>query len=298
MTGDEDAIGAFFRAASDATSRVANMHEKELSKTPILQLSVRFLGSLLHNAAQKLIDKKQKTGDVRAQDEAIILSCSRLFYECFAGYELLRRGLVLQAIVLLRSAFEVTAQAILLMERGDLAERWLSGKKIAPREVRSLSRFAAVQRHLYKKLSALSHPNIDAIAYHTVPLPSTREIALAYGGWFGPKSVGQITTQFLFAQLVFLETLYTVYENDLDSMELLWRAETIETIGDKPNSIGLGWKELLSGWRKILTDLMDHFNSLPSDSVAMALHLDRVSTEPPSEETQSSAATIKTEGVK
>ncbi len=271
------AQASLYTSAESATASVTEKLSVELEKTPVLHFLMDHLSGFLYFAAQKLIDRKAKTGEERPRDEAVIASCSRLFNECFAGYLLARRGLVLHSIVLLRSAFEITSQAVLFMEREDLALAWLRGKKIPPKEVRSLSPFAAAQRQLYKKLSGLSHPNIEALRYHTVPLPSRKSMALAYGGWFVPKSAGQIATQYLFAQLVFLQRFYSAYHIDLQAHGLLWRPETLEVLRNSGDVEKFGWFDFLSGLRKMTTDLLDHYNALPDDALTMSLHLDDLS---------------------
>ncbi len=272
-----EAQASLYNSAESATAGVTEKLSVELEKTPTLHFLMDHLGGFLYFAAQKLIDRKAKTGEERPRDEAVIASCSRLFNECFAGYLLARKGLVLQSIVLLRSAFEITSQAVLFMEREDLALAWLRGKQIPPKEVRRLSPFAAAQRQLYKKLSGLSHPNIEALRYHTVPFPSQTAMALAYGGWFMPKSAGQIATQFLFAQLVFLERFYTTFHVDLQAHGLLWRPETLEAFKNTTALDKFGWFEFLSGVRKMTTDLLGHYNALPNDALSMSLRLDDLS---------------------
>ncbi len=148
-----------------------------------------------------------------------------------------------------------------------------------------MSRFAGAEHALYDKLSNLSHPNVEAMRYHTAPMPTLQKVALAYGGWFSPKSVGSIMCQFLFAQLVFLEAYYAIYSDDLAAQGLLWRTATLETVGADPRSKGLGWAELLSGWRRMCTDLVEHFNQMPSDSISMGLRLEEISTVIPGEDT-------------
>lgn len=274
--GPDSEHPSLYESANSATDKVADKLKLELDKTPALDFLMAMLGSFLYFAAQKLIDRKRKTGEERPKDEAVILSCSRLFNECFGGYLLARNGLVLQSIVLLRSAFEITTQALLFMEREDMARKWLKGRRIAPREVRGLSPFAGAARGLYTNLARLSHPNLEAIRYHTVPLLKRGGIALAYGGWFAPKSVGQIAVQFLFAQLVFLEGFYANYQEDLDAQGLLWRPETSKVVGKDFDLARLGWSQFLAVWRSMVTELLDSYNSLPDDAISLALHLDEL----------------------
>lgn len=254
-----------FDEAGRGTLFVERSIKEEFEKTPELEFLVKQFGSYVFNAAQKLIDRKLKTGETRVQDEAVILACPRLFSECFAGHRLARSGLVLQSIVLLRSAFEITSQAVLFMENEEMARRWLIGEQIAPRNVRRKSRFAAAHRDLYRHLSALAHPNLEALGYYSVPVWSGSAVALSYGGGFFPKAAGQIATQLLYAELVFLEVFYTVYERDLDQHGLLW----LPGMGAEERG-AMTWAKFLQGWRRALDDLLNKYNSLPDDGLALS----------------------------
>lgn len=262
-----------YNRAADATEKVAKRLTKELGKTPLIEFLFQHFGSLLFFAAQRLIDLRTKTGKRRPQDEAVILSCSRLFNECFSGYSLVRRGLMLQAIVLLRSTFEVTSQAILFMEREDMASRWLQGRRIAPKEVRAKSQFAGAHKELYDRLAGLSHANLEAAYYHTAPVAGHAYVGLAYGGWFAPKTAGQIAIQFLFAQLVFLETFYAVYESDLAQHDLLWMPATAKSVEDIGGKAPIAWADILGTWRKALTDLSADYNRMPDDTRELSKYL-------------------------
>jgi len=256
--------------AMEATQQVSQRLGDELSKTPMIHFLMRHFGSLIFHAAQRLIDRKIATGLTRPKDEAVIYSCSRLFNECFSGYLLAQKGLVLQAIVLLRSAFETSTQAILFMEREDMAKRWLEGHRIQPKEVRAKSPFASGQRELYARLARLSHPNLEALRYYSAPAHGSPHVGLAYGGWFVPKAAGQIVLQFLFAQLVLLENFYTTYLGDLEQHDLVWRRETLQALGEAPP---LTWSDYLAVWRRVLTELTDQYNSMPDDTLAVSKYL-------------------------
>ncbi|MDZ4278471.1 MAG: hypothetical protein U1B78_04970 [Dehalococcoidia bacterium] len=264
--------------AERETERVSDRLRAELNNTPLTDFLMRHFGSLLHNAAQRLIDRKRKTGETRARDEALIFSCSRLFIEYFAGYDLLLRGLILPAMVLLRAAFETSTQALLFMEREDMARQWLAGKRIAPKEVRAKSPYAAGQRELYERLSRISHPNLDALVFHTFPVAGQQHVGLAYGGVFAPKAVGQIALQFVFAQLVVLEAFYTIYARDLEEQGLVWKQETVDAVRALGGSdqAPIDWPTYLKVWRGALTDLVQHYNSLPDDGLAISQHLAEV----------------------
>lgn len=259
------------------TAGVSERLNAELDKWPLVPFLMRHFGSMLYWAAQKLIDRKAATGEERIKDDAVIESCARLFSECYAGYELARRGLILQSIVLLRSAFEITTQALLFMQREDMADKWLKGQKIRPKQVRELTAMPENQRKLYQKLSDLAHPNYNAFRYFSVPVPRKGTLAKAYvyGGRFAPKEAGQVAIQFLWAQLVFLESFYETYTEDLRKLGLLWRKETIEKVFDgKPAPEKFTWEQFLAGWRKALTQLTDdHAINMPEDFLEVSLAL-------------------------
>lgn len=262
--------------ALTATASVEARHQQELEADPILQHMADLFGSLVYYAAQKLIDRKAKTGQMRARDEAVITSCSRLYNECFAGFILLKKGLILPATVLLRAAFETTTQAILFVEDENTAKEWLQGRRIPPREVRAKSKFAASERDLYTKLAGLSHPNLEAIRLHAVPVSGLSAIALSYGGYFAPKALRQTFCQFLFAELVLLEAFYSSYSEDLGGEGLLWRKETLNEIGGEPD---MDWKTFFANWRRILTDQVSQAEQLSPDAVGIASHLESLAAQ-------------------
>jgi hypothetical protein len=148
--------------ADEVTAKVRAQIEEELSKMPSLAFLRGQFGSYLFNAAQRLIDLKHKTGVMRPRDEAIAISIPRLFTECHAADDLARSGRVLQAIVLLRSAFEIGTQTIAFMHDDDLASKWLADKRIEPKEVRALLDLDAEGAAEYTRLARLSHPNFQA----------------------------------------------------------------------------------------------------------------------------------------
>lgn len=269
--------GWLYDQAERETKAISERLQAELDKWPLIHFLTRHFGSLLFGASQRLIDRKVKTKEERLSDEAVIESCARLYSECYSGYLLVRNGLILQSIVLLRSAFEITTQALLFMQREDMAVKWLKGKKIKPQQVRDLTSMPETERKLYEKLSNLAHPNYNAFRYFAVPVPrkGTLGKAYAYGGWFAPKEAGQIAIQFLWAQLVFLEKFYQVYSDDLRVHGLLWRTETIEkAFGDKPVPEDFTWDQYLGGWRAALTRLAeDHAKNMPADVLEASLAL-------------------------
>lgn len=272
-----------FDMAERETTLVQQQLEAELAKWPMIHFLMRHFGSLLFHSSQRLIDLHKKTGTSTAQNEAVIESCVRLFSECYGGYALLRQGLIMQAIVLLRSTFEITTQAILFVQREEMALAWLQGRKIKPQRVRQLSSMPKSQRDLYDKLANLSHPNYEAFRYFSVPVPGSHGLAKAYiyGGWFAPREAGQIAIQYLWAQLVFLNAFYERYSRDLAAAGLLWSDQTVKEVFDgQANPAGYTWQTYLAFWREQLKQLTDqHAASLPDDYVDIALALSDYSPE-------------------
>ena len=103
---DEQQPAMIWDWAERETNSVAARIQTELDKWPLIHFLMRHFGSLLFNASQRLIDKSAKQRETLARDQAMMLTCSRLFSECYSSYGLLRQGMILQAIVMLRSAFE------------------------------------------------------------------------------------------------------------------------------------------------------------------------------------------------
>lgn len=268
---------SFFDQALTATEGVHEALAREFAKAPTLDWLFQRLGGMIHHAAQKLIDMKQKGGTPSGLDEATIISCSRLFNSVFAGYALLTRGLVLDALVVLRSAYELTTQAEAFFERPELAQRWLDGKRIAPRDVRQVSQLAMSSKQLYDRLARSAHPNVVAATYHVTP--SQAGTMLAYGGSFRPKAAGQVACQLLWAELTFLEIFYRHNSSRLSEFNLLWRGETFDYLrgqGAKPAEVlAPGWEPILAVFRSMLETLTEHFNRLPDDSELLAEEMNR-----------------------
>ncbi len=249
----------------------------ELEKWPLIEMLTRHLGSLLYGASSKLIAISTKDGRAVDQDQALVLTFTRLFSECFAGYDLVRQGLITQSIVLLRSAFEISTQGILFVEDHTQASRWLKGKEIHPKDVRELTSMPQEQRALYNKLSRLAHPNKRASQYFAIPFPKSDGTAVNYifGGWYAPKEAGQIAIQFIWAQLVLLESFYRVYAPRLEANGELWVKGLVEGWKSKTGTaFDYDWQTHLSLVRYMLQGLRrDHETGTIDDKVERMLAL-------------------------
>jgi hypothetical protein len=262
---------SMFAHAQQETERIGIRIDAELAKWPMIHWLTDHFGGLVYWAGQKLIDRANLTGEYRAKDRAICETCPRLFSDCFAGYLLVRKGLVLQSAIMLRSTFETVTQAILFMSNEEMAEKWLKGKWIKPKDVQELTSMPETERRLYRKLSNLSHPNYRPFGYDSAPVPGPGTIGKVsfYGGWFAPKQAGQIAIQFLWAELVFLEHFYATYSDDLRQHGLLWRRETVESAGQPPDDT---WQKYFLVWRDVLTKLTnEHDKKSPEDILDVAL---------------------------
>lgn len=263
----------------DETERVTVRMRSQLEKTPAV-VAFEILSGMVYHAGQKLIDRKRGGAPPRAVDEAVIIACSRLFNDCLAAYMLASRGLVLPAITLVRSAFEVVTQTVMFMEHPDLAASWLKGRRFAPKTVRARSKLAGANKAIYGRLSSIAHPNVDAVPFHVVPLAVTEGYAggtaLAYGGWYCPKLAGHVICQAVFAQLTMLEVFYQEYGPELTDAGLLWRGETVaawKEIGIDVENLGFGWDALLGVFRRLLADAQAAFDSMPNDVDEVAKHI-------------------------
>lgn len=265
-----EAPPSFFQAAEQSTESIAKLMAVKLARWPMIHFLMDQFGGLVHGVAEKLLSRQSKTAERRERDTAIIESCPRLFNECFAAYLLARRGLILQSLVGLRTAFEVATQGILFIENEEAARRWLSGKQIRPKEVRELTSMPEHERKLYARLCDLTHPNYEASRYFSVPVPGygTMGKASFYGSWLAPKHAGQVAIQLLWAQFVFVERFYDSYADDLSEQGLLWRGPS------QPTSEELTWPQYLAVFRDILTSLTnEHEAQTPDDVLKAALAL-------------------------
>lgn len=257
------------------TRKVQKRLDTDLAKSPLLEILVSHFESLLYNASRKVTALKGKTGEERAKDDAIVYSFSRFYNEFFAGITLAHSGLVLQAMVLLRSAFEVASQSIMFMEHEDMAQRWLAGKHIEPKEVRKKSSYAAANKDRYVVLTGLAHPNVEASTYHVFAVRGEAQDALAYGGWYLPKFAGQTIIEFLFLLLDVLEAFYQAYGDELDEHDLLWLRET-ETPPELEGQSPIPWAKYLGAWRKSLLKLQEEYASKPDDSAEISRELSQL----------------------
>ncbi len=267
--------------AREMTDRVAARIARELTASECAGLNplMDLMGSMIFMAGQKLINLKGKTGKQLVQHEATIFSCSRLFNDCFAGCELAKRGLILPSISILRSAFEVVTLGMLMMENGEVAERWFKGDRITQSEIRKSLVFAQKEHARYKFLSDRIHPNVLGIPAHSVVLEDRKAIGLAYGGWPATKSAGLTMCQFLYAQIAFLEAFYHNFAEVLAANDLLW---TPETKGLYPSDVPMTWDHLLSDLKESVNKINERLLAMPEEGTGVANEL-----RPPAKEDRS-----------
>ena len=273
-TVDHPATHNVFDAALEEADGLAARLDGELAKGLGFEASFSLLSSFIYGCGQKLIDRAQREQRNRPLDESVIRACSRIFTDCLGGYLLLRRGLVLPAVTVLRAVLETTMQTIMFMEQPTKAPQWLAGKQFRPSSVRNTSpTAAALYQSMYGRLSDLAHPNVVAALLHTVPLPRHASEALLYGGWFAPRTVGTMGCEFVRLELAFLRAFYSHYEADLASLGLLFRQPTtvnLEELGYDSAQPPISWKQFLDVFEHIIDATEQHFATLPPDDVSWA----------------------------
>lgn len=268
-----------FTHAERETLAVQRRIDEQLAKVPHLEYLARTMGGLLFFAGQRLIERRNRTNETRPKDEAIIYLLPRLFNECFAGYQLAKSGLALQAVEHCRTAHEILMQCILFLEDEEAASAWLGGKKLSPGAVRQKSEFAERHRELYGRLSDLTHPNFEALEMYSVEMPDGQGTAHAFGGGYFPKRGGQAILNLVAAELTFLDAFYEAYEAELRDLGLLWRTDVAEAIIN-PDEFSVRWRTLLELHRHMLHEAAKACEALPDVAPGFTEHLGRVAANP------------------
>ena len=230
---------------------------------------IRFLYSpvlgMLYNVAQRLIDAKSRGAPPSATDEALILTCNRLFNESFAGYVALTQGLLGPGHHHLRAALEVTNLGILFILRPEHAEPWLAGKEYSPGRVRALIDSSDEARAWYSRLSKLTHANASASGSSVVRLDeTTRSDALFYGGYYAPRAMASSCLAFVWLGLTFLRTFYGHNEDRLSELGLLWHPSLdLQELGDAD----VTWEKFLNVISDVAESVQQEVLGMPDDEV-------------------------------
>lgn len=269
-------FGGLFFWALEETNRVATRLEEDLGKLPGLETAFITLSSFVWGCGGKLIERSKRQRESRPLDIAVTRACSRLFSDCMGGYTLLRRGLVMPTIPVLRAALETTMQTIAFLERPAMAAEWLSGRQFKPSKARDTSpAAAALYQGMYKRLSDHAHPNVAAALFHTAPLPNREGEALLYGGWYAPKSVGMTLCEFARVEVAFLRAFYAAYNSELSDLGLLFQARTTELIkqlGDEPSTVPPNmWEMLLSVFEGLIETSEQHLRAFEDHRVGLGI---------------------------
>lgn len=146
----------------------------------------------------------------RAQDTCAVFHASRVFNNLTGGYILLRKGFVVEATTVIRTALETVAQAALFLRDEREAEKWLNGKKYQPRDVRQRLGSRPDFKPLYDELSQVAHANPEARWAHSLVV-SDDTYAISFGGTYQPKAVGQLLAVLVEVNLVYLSQFHGCY---------------------------------------------------------------------------------------
>jgi len=231
---------------------------------------IRFLYSpvlgMLYNVAQRLIDAKSRGAPPSATDEALILTCNRLFNESFAGYVALTHGLLGPGHHHLRAALEVTNLGILFILRPEHAEPWLAGKEYSPGRVRTLIDSSDEARAWYSRLSKLTHANASASSSSVFRLDETTgSEVLVYGGYHAPRAMASSCLAFVWLGLTLLRAFYAHNEQRLSDLGLLWHPSLdLQELGDAD----VTWEKFLSVLGDVAESVQREVLALPDDEVA------------------------------
>lgn len=196
------------RAALEATDRVNARLDDALGG--YLDIVYLLLG-MIPNASRRIITElKSQTGE----DHCAVFHASRIFNNALGAFILLRKGMLIEATTLARSALETVAQAVLLMRDPVLAGEWLGGKQLTPAEVRKKLKDKLAIAPLYTELSNITHPNPQARGMHSVDIPSVG-YAIFYGGTYQPKRAATLMATLINIILTYLDEFYVHYSGRL-----------------------------------------------------------------------------------
>lgn len=265
-----------FEKLLEETDKVAQRLKEELDKVPGVYFLFDTLNGMIFGCGQQLIDYMGITGNPTPLHDAIVYACSRLGTEAVAIYRLAYSGLVLPGSVVFRGATENVMQALAFMDRPSLAADWFAGKRLTPAKARDASpAAAALYNALYNKLSEVAHPRVAALVMHTVPLdaPQPKGVALAYGGWYAPRTAGILACEFLRIELAFLRSFYSQFQSELSAHGLLFLPGTtaeFERSGHKGSSPPIDWQMLLNLYDGMLAAAEEEIAALPPDQDEVA----------------------------
>jgi len=255
-----------FERIENETRLVRNRIVEDLRNSDpegLMDFVTMHLGSFLWGAGGRAIKLAKATNGVRARDRALALCIPRLFNECYGAIELAKSGMALQSTVLLRTGFEVATLAILLAVDEERSKAWLSGKRIAPKEVRErLSMFPKLKDY-YDVLSELCHPNMAATQLYSFPYEDGH--INFYGGLYSPKASGQTIVHVLRLEHFFLRIFYEIYQGDLKQHGLEWANP--DDVQEHPD---ITWMEFLAPFEGMVNDLGQFIESMPDDHEKVA----------------------------
>ena len=221
------------------------------------------LGSVFH-VAQRLIDAKQRGSARNDPDEALILLCNRLCNESFAGYVTLSHGLLGAGRHHTRAAIETANLAMLFLRKPEHAGSWLGGEQYSPGRVRKLIDAPEEARAWYAWLSTMTHTNYAASSASVFRLNDDGDEALAYGGYYAPRTMASAAMGFVWVALGFLRLFYQHRSERLAELGLLWQVPEPDSPADEH---GLTWDMYLDFLEGFARDVEGKILALPEDEV-------------------------------
>lgn len=168
--------------------------------------------SMIPDGAWKLA---QRGAPLSTIDKGALLHASRIFNNALGALILVRRGLIVEATTLARSAHEATEQAMLLFRRPELMKKWVSGRQFKPSQVREQLDENPVVRDMYSRLSEIVHANASTGNVHTLELPDSL-LGVYFGGFFRLKDATRVLAQLSQTLIDFVEVFQDSYEDVVD----------------------------------------------------------------------------------
>jgi hypothetical protein len=145
---------------------------------------------------------------------------ARIHNHLLAGLVLFREGLLTDALVCDRSATESIFLFQFLIQDKSRMEKWLTGRKFSPSEVRKASVGSELMKNIYGHQSKITHPNLAALGTYALIDDSSISVS------FGPRlpHIRTIATFFSLLQsaTMFLRIVTTLLqatgENELSNL--------------------------------------------------------------------------------
>ncbi|GEM_PF-3173838 len=192
--------------AIEATEKVQEQLDETLGD--YVDIVYIFLG-MVPNASRRIITEINGQSD---QEHCAVLHASRVFSTGLSAFILLRKGLIIDAITLVRSVLEGVTQSILFLRDPQAASAWLAGKRYSPSDVRKKLTDIPIKK-LYDALTTIAHHNQQAIALHSIQVEEG--YAISYSGSYRPKGAAKLIAVLIDIILIYLHQFYIHYRGRL-----------------------------------------------------------------------------------